>query len=682
MNNFSPEKLVQWYFIQLTDGCDKFVECENGLCKSSQFFVYKTKITNNTIAIYKATKLALKYTDKMICPNILRSNFDTELLSARIDIDSDFRKYRESVKERRRHQFTYFHYMFRSLDLFQTVLRSNNDPLSFSNMSLDENDLIALLDYSRFCGAKDIIKENFSDIVRKLHMSSEFREPNYQNSICTYHQIRALFLELACLPILFDEKNADYSDVAMVLQTILNLSEAKIVKGSQLFWKNFSFFTNFARHINDFLKILFKKKDKTERFKKHVIISKFLTFVYKNTNLDATIFYNDYASKIYNQIDIVSTGLMDYPLIFKPELKHRCLKLKSANEPVSCRMIVVDRNNIIDSLRRQISGIKDGLFRQCRLKVHFKDEEGNDEGGLSRELFVSALKELFHPDFGLFNLIEENQCHWFKYEYSHETLYYNFVGKLCSLCLYNDITIPVRFPLVLYKKLLNIDLTFDDIKEINPGVYNSIKNIEKMILNGEDISVCCLTFIAPNSETEKEIVPNGKDMEVTNDNFQEYMFCVKEWMLERGIENQYINFKRGFEKTISSNIVKNFLPEELSEILSGSFEYDWEALCKRMEFRPRNQVSIHHKKLFLEVFRSLTHEEKLKFLTFVTGSDVPPYGGLSNLVITVDFIQDTNILPVSHTCCSMIHIPVYKTFEEMKSKMLLSLRHSEGFGLA
>lgn len=46
----------------------------------------------------------------------------------------------------------------------------------------------------------------------------------------------------------------------------------------------------------------------------------------------------------------------------------------------------------------------------------------------------------------------------------------HLLGILCGLALYNNSFIQFPFPLVLFKKLLNIEPTLEDMMEFNEGV--------------------------------------------------------------------------------------------------------------------------------------------------------------------------------------------------------------------
>ena len=48
-----------------------------------------------------------------------------------------------------------------------------------------------------------------------------------------------------------------------------------------------------------------------------------------------------------------------------------------------------------------------------QLMVEFDEEQGIDEGGLSKEFFQLIVEEMFNPDYGMFILDEETASFWF-----------------------------------------------------------------------------------------------------------------------------------------------------------------------------------------------------------------------------------------------------------------------------
>ena len=46
--------------------------------------------------------------------------------------------------------------------------------------------------------------------------------------------------------------------------------------------------------------------------------------------------------------------------------------------------------------------------------------------------------------------------------------WFHLIGIICGLAIYNSTVVDLHFPLVLYKKLLAVPPSLDDLKELSP----------------------------------------------------------------------------------------------------------------------------------------------------------------------------------------------------------------------
>lgn len=52
-----------------------------------------------------------------------------------------------------------------------------------------------------------------------------------------------------------------------------------------------------------------------------------------------------------------------------------------------------------------------------QLLVELTDEQGIDEGGVSKEFFQLVVDEIFNPDFGMFVHQDDRKTVWYKYKF-------------------------------------------------------------------------------------------------------------------------------------------------------------------------------------------------------------------------------------------------------------------------
>lgn len=124
-------------------------------------------------------------------------------------------------------------------------------------------------------------------------------------------------------------------------------------------------------------------------------------------------------------------------------------------------MFEVNRSNILDDALRVISK-PDQNFKKP-LRVIFQGEPGIDEGGVRKEFFQLLIKDLFNPEYGMFNFNEKKVMYYIN-GLSHESnINFELIGVLMGLAIYNNIILGVSFPQAIYKILLFEEPDFEDL---------------------------------------------------------------------------------------------------------------------------------------------------------------------------------------------------------------------------
>ena len=323
-----------------------------------------------------------------------------------------------------------------------------------------------------------------------------------------------------------------------------------------------------------------------------------------------------------------------------------------------------------------------------KVRVQFQGEEAYDAGGVSREFFSLVTSTLFSPDYGMFELVNE-RFYWFRSSESNEQArYFTLLGAFIGIAINNKVILPIRFPLLMYKKLLNYkNSKFDinDLAEIDPSIAQSLKSLLESKEKGENIEESGLMFDFSyeyfDTIQTKELIENGSNIPVTNDNIDLYIEKVIDWKLNKSIENQFIAFKKGYDMNCNTPIMKIFAPVELDELVSGIEKLDWEAFKKSVTYRGYNKTSQTIKDLWQIIDHEWDDTQRTDFLYFITGTKTAPVGGLGQLKITIEKVRNTNQLPKTHTCFNELSLPDYKNIDLMRKKLQICLENCEGFGL-
>ena len=224
-----------------------------------------------------------------------------------------------------------------------------------------------------------------------------------------------------------------------------------------------------------------------------------------------------------------------------------------------------------------------------------------------------------------------------------------------------------------------------DLGEIEPEVAGSFANLLKMKDDGRDVEDIGLMFELSvdffGSQQVIELIRDGSNIPVTNDNVEKYVELFIDWKLNKSINNRFVPFKEGYDMICSTPIMKIFAPEELSELVSGVENYDWK------EFRKKTKIEGFKKadktvEFFWSIFENDWDDQtRINFLNFVTGSRTAPIGGLGKLGVKIAKVDDKNLLPVAHTCFNKLDLPNYNDREVMKRNLSICLENCEGFGL-
>jgi ubiquitin-protein ligase E3 A len=312
------------------------------------------------------------------------------------------------------------------------------------------------------------------------------------------------------------------------------------------------------------------------------------------------------------------------------------------------------------------------------LMVTFENETAVDAGGPSRDYYYLLASRLFSPDYGMFRIV--NGLYWFNPVNLalDEPLPYGTLGISVALAVYNNILLPIRFPVVLYKKLLKKKTSIVDLEELDPIIVNTFRNLLK---RREDVRDAALTFVAhvDNFGESREIplIPNGSEIDVTDDNLDEFVSAYVDWYINVGVEEPFSQFASGFWEILKWSDLEQFAPDELDLLVSGERVIDWSALKENAEYRDGYDKSAKTIRLFWEVFDEMEEDEKRRFLIFTTGNCNWPLGGVR---IEIQKWGDESHLPTAHTCTLRLSLPPYETKEEMSSKLRLAISETRGFG--
>uniref|UniRef100_A0A4W4G525 HECT-type E3 ubiquitin transferase n=1 Tax=Electrophorus electricus TaxID=8005 RepID=A0A4W4G525_ELEEL len=332
-----------------------------------------------------------------------------------------------------------------------------------------------------------------------------------------------------------------------------------------------------------------------------------------------------------------------------------------------------------------------------KLKVTFVGEAGLDMGGLTKEWFLLLIRQIFHTDYGMFMYVKDLHCHWFSSWKCDNCSEFRLVGALMGLAVYNSITLDIRFPPCVYKKLLTppvvpcdpdapvgmATLTLDDLQQIMPDLAHGLGELLSYEGNVEEDFYTTFQVFQEELGVVKSynLKPGGDKIPVTNQNRKEYVQLYIDFLLNKSIYRQFASFYHGFHSVCASNALMLLRPEEVEILVCGSPNLDMSSLQRVALYEGYNKADLTIR-AFWDVVLAFPLELQKKLLHFTTGSDRLPVGGMADLNFKISKIDvSTDWLPVSHTCFNQICLPPYKSKKELRQKLTVAISNAEGFGL-
>ena len=330
---------------------------------------------------------------------------------------------------------------------------------------------------------------------------------------------------------------------------------------------------------------------------------------------------------------------------------------------------------------------------------------------ISREWFSLLTTDLFNPYHGLFEysatdnytlqinpnsgICSEEHLVWFR-----------FIGRIAGMAAFHKKLINAFFIRPFYSMMLGKTIKLADMESVDIEFYNSLCWIRDN--NPEDL---CLTFEVDDNvfgeQVSKELVPGGKDIDVTDKNKMEYIGRVIHWRFEQRVKEQMDSFLAGFHEVIPADSIKVFDEGELELLLGGIGSInvkDWKDHTEYKKYTAEDAVV----QWFWRLVLSFGDEMRSRLLQFVTGTSRVPMNGFAVRFLRIFpqkilFMTSTcslqelhgsngprkfciekagspNSLPRAHTCFNRIDLPPYRSYQELKEKVVMAIEGSYGFG--
>ncbi|KAL2473438.1 E3 ubiquitin-protein ligase [Forsythia ovata] len=344
--------------------------------------------------------------------------------------------------------------------------------------------------------------------------------------------------------------------------------------------------------------------------------------------------------------------------------------------------MLIDRSHLLAEsfeyiAHAELDSLRAGLF------MEFKNEEATGPGVL-REWFFLVCQAIFNPQNALFLACPNDRRRFFPNPASKvdplHLEYFNFSGRVIALALIHKVQVGIVFDRVFFLQLAGHDISLEDIRDADPCLYSSCKQILEMDPVAVDQDSLGLTFAHEveqlGSRKVIELCPDGSSIVVNSKNRNMYVDSLIQHYFVTSIADQVANFAQGFADILSSpqlqrSFFQSLNPEDLDLMLHGSESAisveDWKAHTEYHGYKETDlQIS-----WFWKIVGRMTAEQRKVLLFFWTSIKYLPVEGFSGLASRLYIYKTSESydrLPSSHTCFYRLCFPAYPSIAAMRDR--------------
>jgi E3 ubiquitin-protein ligase HERC1 len=215
--------------------------------------------------------------------------------------------------------------------------------------------------------------------------------------------------------------------------------------------------------------------------------------------------------------------------------------------------------------------------------VKLQGEGATDQGGPFRDVLFTAFEELQSSSLDLFIKSPNNKSEIGsmrdKYiinpsanlEIHYEM--YTFLGRFMAFAICSGNSLNVNIHPVIWKLLLGQEIKFGEYETVDKMYYKFISDLEKtcaMMKSAEEFENSFDLFftIQISNGTEKELLPNGKNIKLDFSNKEKFIELAKKERINE-FDNQIKKIKCGLYEVLNESLLQLLTWRELEELVCG-----------------------------------------------------------------------------------------------------------------
>ncbi|KAI4466436.1 e3 ubiquitin-protein ligase ubr5 [Holotrichia oblita] len=266
------------------------------------------------------------------------------------------------------------------------------------------------------------------------------------------------------------------------------------------------------------------------------------------------------------------------------------------------------------------------------------------------------------------------------------------VGRLLGLCLLQNELCPIFLTRHVLKSILSRPIKFHDLAFFDPVVYESLRQLvvdAETKDNNSLFTALDLNFSIDLCPEEGggtlELIPNGKDIEVTSANVYDYVRKYAYYRMVKAQEKAIENIRTGVFDVLPEGSLDGLTAEDLRLLLNGVGDINVSVLISYTSFNDESGENserlVKFKRWLWSIVEKMTHLERQDLVYFWTGSPALPASedGFQPMPSVTIRPADDGHLPTANTCISRLYIPLYSSRSVLRQKLLLAIK-TKNFG--
>ncbi|XP_017768727.1 PREDICTED: E3 ubiquitin-protein ligase UBR5 isoform X3 [Nicrophorus vespilloides] len=266
------------------------------------------------------------------------------------------------------------------------------------------------------------------------------------------------------------------------------------------------------------------------------------------------------------------------------------------------------------------------------------------------------------------------------------------VGRLLGLCLLQNELCPIFLTRHVLKSILGRPIRFHDLAFFDPIVYESLRQlvVDAETKDGNSLFTALdlnfsIDLCAEEGGGTLELMPGGKDIEVTATNVYDYVRKYAKYRMVKAQEKAIENIRTGVFDVLPEGSLDGLSAEDLRLLLNGVGDINVSVLISYTSFNDESGENserlIKFKRWLWSIVEKMTHLERQDLVYFWTGSPALPASedGFQPMPSVTIRPADDGHLPTANTCISRLYIPLYSSRSVLRQKLLLAIK-TKNFG--